>query len=237
MAKIEVHFHTDESSICGKVPAAKGVAAYKRGGYDGIMVTDHFSKQTLGGKADGKDWNEIKEHVLKGYRAAKKAGEELGVRIYLGLEIRFPENDNDYLLFGLEEGFLDRHPWAYETTPEKFYQVVKEENLCIIQAHPFRIGCEPGNPAYLDGAEYFNAHPNHNSRNSEAQKWIMQIREHGGPDGGERAFAATVGSDYHQESDFSGTGLIFDHLPADEQELKELILAGAYRMDIPNDRN
>ena len=38
----EMHFHTSEISVCGRVPAAEGVRAYKEKGYDALVVTDHF---------------------------------------------------------------------------------------------------------------------------------------------------------------------------------------------------
>ena len=43
MKKVELHFHTDESSRCGKVPAKDGVRMYIEQGYAGLAVTDHFS--------------------------------------------------------------------------------------------------------------------------------------------------------------------------------------------------
>lgn len=233
MAKIEVHFHTDESSPCGKVPAAVGIATYKEAGYDGVMVTDHFSKAVLGGKDDGRDWNEVKEQFLKGYRQAREAGQRLGVRVYLGMEIRFPANDNDYLVFGADEGFFDRHPWVYETSIEEFRAIADAENLCVIQAHPFRDGCTPAPAECLDGAEYFNGHPGHNSHNDLAQKWIAQVRAHGGADGNPRRFVGTAGSDFHQDWHFTGTAICMERLPADEKELKERIMAEAFTLHLP----
>jgi hypothetical protein len=40
--KYETHFHTDETSPCGKVPAVTGVRLYHQAGYSGIIVTDHY---------------------------------------------------------------------------------------------------------------------------------------------------------------------------------------------------
>ena len=39
----EMHFHTDEVSPCGNVPAAEAAAAYRREGYAGVVVTDHYA--------------------------------------------------------------------------------------------------------------------------------------------------------------------------------------------------
>lgn len=233
MAKVEIHFHTRESSPCGKVPAAEGVAVYGAAGYDGIVITDHFSRAVLGGKDDGDDWSLVKEQFLKGYRTARQAGQALGIRIYLGMEIRFPVNDNDYLVYGADEGFFDRHPWVYESTLEEFYKIVRQEQLCVIQAHPFRAGCVPADPAVLDGAEWFNGHPGHDSKNHLAQAWIRKVREQREADGDARRFVGTAGSDYHQDWHFTGTGMIFPHLPENEQDLKEMILMEQFTRQIP----
>lgn len=233
MAKLEIHFHTDESSPCGKVPAAQGIAMFREAGYDGVMVTDHFSRSVLGGCDSGKEWEEIKEHFLTGYRKAKEAGDALGVRVYLGLEIRFPENDNDYLVFGADEGFFDRHPWVYETDIRRFRTIADEEELCVIQAHPFRGGCSPAPAQYLDGAEYFNGHPGHDSHNALAQQWIEEVRKHGGADGGQRKFVGTAGSDFHADWHFTGTAICMDHLPEDEKELKRMIAAEEFTLYLP----
>ena len=48
MKKVELHFHTDESSRCGKVPAKDGVRMYIEQGYAGLAVTDHFSEYACG---------------------------------------------------------------------------------------------------------------------------------------------------------------------------------------------
>jgi hypothetical protein len=35
------------------------------------------------------------------------------------MEIRFPENENDYLVFGLDESFLFEHTYLYKLGLEK----------------------------------------------------------------------------------------------------------------------
>lgn len=47
--KFESHFHTKESSPCGKVSARSGIELYHKAGYNGIVVTDHFSQSVLQG--------------------------------------------------------------------------------------------------------------------------------------------------------------------------------------------
>ena len=54
----DTHVHTDESSACGKVPGRQAARLYKAAGYQGIVITDHYTRklpqlrqQDLGRKA------------------------------------------------------------------------------------------------------------------------------------------------------------------------------------------
>jgi hypothetical protein len=40
--KYETHLHTSEASACGSSHGAEYISVYKKLGYDGIFVTDHF---------------------------------------------------------------------------------------------------------------------------------------------------------------------------------------------------
>lgn len=45
--KYELHCHTDEVSLCGKVPAGEIAEMYRQAGYSGIVITDHYLPMTL----------------------------------------------------------------------------------------------------------------------------------------------------------------------------------------------
>ena len=92
---MEMHLHTSESSNCGRVSAADAVRLYKEAGYDGIVVTDHYSSGTFKRKIPRdipyKDQVEI---YLKGHRAALKAAAMISPCFSAW---SFQTNDNDYL--------------------------------------------------------------------------------------------------------------------------------------------
>lgn len=221
MALIELHFHTSESSPCGRVSAKKGMAMYKEAGYDGIVVTDHFSRD-VHGRRDGREWKRVVDLFLKGYGQAKKEGEKLGLRVYLGMELRFPHDENDFLVYGLDEEYLMSHPWLYE---KELYQVYKEMNQAgieIFQAHPFRGSCSPAKPEYLSGVEILNGNPRHDSHNDLAGDWAKQ---HG--------LRGICGSDFHQVEDLTGTGIRVPVLPESEKELARILKSGEFTMVSP----
>lgn len=125
-------------------------------------------------------------NYLADYDRAAEAGVKHGLNVILGCEIRFTENGNDYLLFGIDKDTLN---WAYDYLDkgiEAFSKAFRSSQRLIIQAHPFRNGMVQVDPNLLDGIETFNMHPNHNSRVALAAKYAKQ---HG--------LIPTVGTDYH----------------------------------------
>ncbi len=93
----DTHVHTAESSACGEVAAEGVVARYRSLGYNGIIVTDHVNAYNF--SKLGSTYNEQAENWLKGYRTAKAAAGD-GFTVILGMEIRFLDYNNDYLVYG-----------------------------------------------------------------------------------------------------------------------------------------
>lgn len=224
MYQLELHFHTDESSRCGKVPAAEGIRMYLERGYDGVAVTDHFSKTACVDPEeegwDPKVWEGACEKFLRGYREACKAAKGTSLRIYLGMEIRFPHDENDFLVYGFDEDFLRRHPWIYMKELPDLYETAKEERLTVVQAHPFRKKCFPSDPSCLHGVEIYNGNPRHDSRNELAVKLAE-----------ETGLVGTVGSDFHQPQDLAKCRTWMESLPEDEQDLAERIRNGHFKIE------
>ncbi len=215
---LELHFHTAETSPCGHVPAEEGVRCYHEQGYSGIVITDHLINLVEGYPGEV-SWETAVDRFLAGYRAAKRAGDALGLAIYLGAEIRFPnDHDNDYLVFGLTEKFLREQEWLYERDLAAFSALAHQNGMVIVQAHPFRKQCQPADPAYLDGIESYNANPRHNSRNELAEAVAK-----------ENGLWEIAGTDYHQPQDLGLTAVAFEKLPQSEKELASLLQAGQYR--------
>ena len=102
MYKYDVHVHTMETSPCGKVRGAEVVKLYKKMGYDGIVITDHYSDRFFMSVA-GQKWETKMEKFLAGYREAFRAGSEIGLNVLLGMEINFRWSLNDYLVYGIDE--------------------------------------------------------------------------------------------------------------------------------------
>lgn len=195
----ETHCHTDESSRCGQVVGAETARMYKEAGYAGVVITDHFNSYTFE-KAGLKTWEEMIDHHMAGYRAAKALEDEHFTVLY-GLELRFEaENDNDYLVYGPDETYLRAHPFlCYQESYEEFYLNAKSEGLVVFQAHPFRSRMQVVKPQYLDGIEVFNGNMRHDSRCEIALQWAMKY-----------GLPMLSGSDFHRPEDLARGGIITD---------------------------
>ncbi len=193
--KYETHFHTDETSPCGKVPAATGVRLYHQAGYAGIIVTDHYFRGFFDMHPFSK-WEKKIDLFLKGYRSALEEGLRLGIDIRLGMELRFDESFNDYLVYGFDEDFLKSNKKLYRLGLKGFRKLTAGSGITIVQAHPFRFGITPAAPELIDGIEVFNGNPRHDSKNHLA----LEYAEANG-------LKMTSGSDFHRIGDEARGGI------------------------------
>lgn len=131
------HTHTAETSKCGHLPAAEVVDRYVRHGFSGLVVTDHLHPEYLSRIDTDHDWNKVIDHYLSGYRASKQRGDEVGFQVLLGAELRFPENDNDYLVYGIDEAWLRSNPYVCCMSAREFFQ--KFQTRCLLST-PTPIG-------------------------------------------------------------------------------------------------
>ena len=112
--RLELHAHSKPASGCSEVPVPDLVALYAELGYQGVVLTNHFIYD-YSTCMRGRSVEEGIEVWLNDYRAAVEEGKKYGLAVFLGAEIRFTENNNDYLIYGLTEKML---PEIYRLLPE-----------------------------------------------------------------------------------------------------------------------
>ena len=135
MYRYETHLHTVEASACGITPGREYPAIFKQRGYDGIFITDHFFH---GNTRPSRElpWPDYVEAYVKGYEEAKKAGDEIGFKVFFGIEENF-EGD-EFLIYGVDKAFLLAHPEIPHWTREEMIKAVHDAGGAMMQAHPFR---------------------------------------------------------------------------------------------------
>lgn len=206
--RYEMHTHTHEVSSCGYVNAALAVQMHKDAGYQGIIITDHFNEdyfESLGSLS----WEEKIDCYLLGYKKALEEGLKTDIDILWGLELRFTENDNDYLVYGLDEDFLKEKPDIYKSNLIDFMKRIEHrEDILVFQAHPFRDGCKLADPLIVHGLEIYNGNPRHDSRDELAAKVAF-----------ENDLLVISGSDFHRPGDLATSGILLPERVSNDSEL------------------
>ena len=135
--KLDIHVHTSETSSCGQVSAQEAVRLYEQAGYDGIIITDHYHREYFNSLGN-LTWNDKIDCYLKGYRTAKSEAAKGKMKVFLGIEYRNVESDNDYLVFGMDESMLFKEPELYSRSIQDAFACFRQYGAIILQAHPFR---------------------------------------------------------------------------------------------------
>lgn len=216
--RTELHVHTSPASPCGKEEPEALAKRYSSLGYHAVALTNHFMYNPNLSAA------EYTARYLEDYNRLITAAEPLGLKVILGAEIRFTENINDYLVYGVDKDLL---PEIYDRLPfgvEAFRRGLKMPNSVFVQAHPFRVKMDQVDASLLDGVEVFNMHPNQNSRIGLAAKWAKR----------EGVRIITAGSDFHNP-EHGGDGLAALRtkcLPTDSYHLASLLKDGDYVLEL-----
>ncbi|MFA5561153.1 MAG: PHP domain-containing protein [Eubacteriales bacterium] len=216
--KIELHAHSAPVSPCADMTPEALVDIYQQLGFDALVLTNHFNEEVLAASPAGMS---RVDYYLSDYDRARRRGAEVGLSVLLGLEIRFTENHNDYLVYGVTEGELPVAAGYFDKGLAAFYQGFKNDRNLILQAHPFRSGMQLADPACLDGIETFNMHPGHNSRVAVAARYAAA-----------QGCLAVGGSDAHLPAHAGGAALRTKTLPATSDELAALLKSRDYLFDI-----
>jgi len=192
--------HTSESSACATCSGAEQVRIYKKLGYSGIIITDHFFN---GNSCVPRNlpWEDRVERFTLGFEHALLEGKKVGLTVLFGWEESFL--GTDFLVYGLNKKWLLDHPDILQWNIPEHYAKVHEDGGYFVHAHPFR---EAGYiseirlyPECEDAIEVINAShidPTYN------QKAANYAKLHNKP--------VTSGSDAHHIDSPHG-GMIFQH--------------------------
>ncbi|MBO4972882.1 MAG: transposase [Clostridia bacterium] len=223
MFKTELHLHSAEVSDCARVFSKDIADTYAAHGYSTVVITNHMSQYTFSSKRNGArenmTWEEKVDFYLNGYYSLKEAANGR-FNVLLGMELRFYDSANDYLIYGVTEDFLRSNGDLMQLKNAKGLRPLIDENgLLLYQAHPFRNGMQVTNPAYLDGIEVFNGHLDHDSRNDVAEIWADKFD-----------LKRTSGSDYHYPAQTPNAGILTDFEIQDNETLVSTLKSGQFML-------
>ncbi len=212
--KLETHLHTSEASKCSDLSASDAVHMYKKAGYDGIIVTDHFM---TGNTCIDKSlpWSAQVDLFFKGYENALEEGKKVGIRVFEGLE--YSDFGTDFIILGLSREFIKSNPQMVYMTPEEFLPFFREAGAFIIQAHPFReasyIREVRSYAEFVDAVEVINIGNRNSLFDDKAYNLASKYNK-----------LMTAGSDcHHFGNEFFGAGILMNREPKDVEDLMVML--------------
>lgn len=135
MYRYETHTHTLPVSKCARVTVREQLEFYKKLGYDGIFITNHF----LDGNIDlpeGLSYEEKIEYYFSDVNEGKRLAAEIGIKVFEGVEMSY--KGTDFLIYGLDEQWYKSHSQIPEMKKTDELKFLTENGALVIQAHPYR---------------------------------------------------------------------------------------------------
>ena len=226
MFKYETHLHTAPVSRCARASVRENLEFYKRLGYDGIFITNHFVKGNINIDTE-MSYEEKLDFFFSDYKEALRLSEEIGIRVFLGIEISF--RGCDFLIYGLEPDWYYAHPEVLTLSASALLTLCREEGALVVHAHPFREASYIDHiqlyPRHVDAVEIYNA-----CRTDFENEMAKQYAEN-------YAIAPFMGSDNHAAGKRPKLGGVeFDTPITSESDFVSRVKAGEavlFRMENP----
>ncbi|MBQ7375089.1 MAG: histidinol-phosphatase [Clostridia bacterium] len=168
----ETHLHTYPVSRCAKAGVRETLEFYKSQGYAGVFITNHF----LDGNINidkSLPYEERLRFYFSDYEAALEIGRELGIDVFLGVEMS--DWGTDFLVYGLPKEWYFAHPEIEGMDRVKQLSLLTESGALIIHAHPYRsYDCIKLFPRFVHGVEVYNGGRN-DFENAMAEKYAADF--------------------------------------------------------------
>ncbi len=135
MYRYETHLHTFPVSGCAQAGVREALECYLEMGYDGVFITNHF----LDGNINidrSLPYEEKLAFYFTDYEEALRIGEELDIKVFLGVEMSY--KGTDFLVYGLDREWYFNHPQIMEMRQKDKLAFLTESGGYVIHAHPFR---------------------------------------------------------------------------------------------------
>lgn len=221
--KYQLHMHSYPCSACAHSNISEMVHGLYEGGYSGGVITNHFFGGNTG--IDRKlPWENFIAAYTEDYLAGKREADKLGLDLLFGIE-EGVGGAMEILPYGITPEILLAHPELRGAGIKVWSEVLRNEDVLVIQAHPFRernyipvAGMLP--EKYLDGFEVYN-HCNTQKNNIEAREYA---------DKKPGAYILTSGGDAHDPTVICCGGIETATRIQTEQELCNILKKGMYNL-------
>ena len=149
MYKYETHLHTSPVSKCARSTVEQMLNFYKKHGYDGVFITNHFIDGNCACDRSA-SYEEQINFYFSDYEEAKRLEEKIGIKVFAGVELS--NSGTDFLVYGLDKEWFLAHPEIMGMKKSEELTLMAENGAFIVQAHPYR------EAAYIDHIRLFPRH-------------------------------------------------------------------------------
>ena len=136
MYKYETHCHTSPVSRCASASAEDTVCFYKKLGYDGIFITNHFLDGNINPKVWSLTYREQIDYYFRDYEEAARIGAHVGLKVFPAVELSC--KGTDFLIYGLDKDWYKAHPEILDMKKTDELPFLMNAGAFVIQAHPYR---------------------------------------------------------------------------------------------------
>jgi predicted metal-dependent phosphoesterase TrpH len=212
--KIDMHTHSLPVSLCAHHLPEELPQMFLAKGIDAIVLTNHcYPHHTDKLSPDLKEQAMI---YIETYHRCKEAGEEIGLKVFFGVEIKLINEVGrpEFLLYGIsEEDFTYTYP-LYNCTQKELFDFCNQKNIVMVQSHPYRReqGYAPADMRYVHGIEVYNAHPSFDARFEDTLALAEQNNK-----------LKTSGSDFHIEVQAGLAGMLLPDDIKDQFMLRDYL--------------
>lgn len=213
MYKYDLHVHTSQTSPCASMSGAEQVRAYKKLGFTGIVITDHYYDGFFERNASP-TWAESMDKYFAGYFDAKAEGDKIGIDVFQSAEVTIASLKLDYLIYGVTPEFFYINEKLFSLTEGQLIDKVHSASGLVFAAHPYR-GDKTECYSYgnIDGVEVINGNPK--SNNVLAFEYAKK-----------RNLLMCSGSDAHNMGDAGLGGITTDRKITDINDLAGILKSG-----------
>jgi len=135
MYKYETHLHTFPVSRCAKADVKESLEFYKKLGYDGVFITNHFLDGNVNIEKE-RPYAEKVEFYFSDFEKGKEIGKTLGIKVFCGVEISY--RGTDFLIYGLNKEWFLAHSEIMDMKKSEELKLMMAQGALVIQAHPYR---------------------------------------------------------------------------------------------------
>ncbi len=204
---IDLHAHSSGISWCCRYDAKTVLQHAKEIGLDGIVLTNHYQAEYI---TDGDTEGFITRYYDE-YLLCKKFGDEMGMKVFFGIEVTVRATPNVHLLiYGADKEFMFKNPMLFDMPLKELHNLCRKNGCALVQAHPFRNGSTILDTRYLDGLE-LNCHPLYDGTHRD--ELVAKAKA--------ESLMLTCGGDYHGDTYRTNCGV---YLPDDITNIAEFIL-------------